>query len=119
MTNYAKDCGCGSSRCNNGWITYNGSEYPCGTGYTGFIPAPTTTTDTKDTKMKNSTRDLALTRALELSAEAFDAEARAQQLLADYRAFGEDDDLHLGMAQAQKARRTRREIDRLLELADS
>ena len=27
--NYAKHCGCGSPRCNNGWIYWNGSEYPC------------------------------------------------------------------------------------------
>jgi len=27
--NYAKDCGCGQRNCNKGWITYNGSEYPC------------------------------------------------------------------------------------------
>ena len=27
--NYAKHCGCGNSRCNNGWIYWSGSEYPC------------------------------------------------------------------------------------------
>jgi len=27
--NYAKDCGCGQRNCNKGWLTYNGSEYPC------------------------------------------------------------------------------------------
>ena len=27
--NYAKHCGCGSSRCNNGWIYNCGTEYPC------------------------------------------------------------------------------------------
>jgi len=27
--NYAEDCGCGNSSCNMGWISYNGTEYPC------------------------------------------------------------------------------------------
>ena len=29
--NYAPDRGCGSPRCNNGWVTWSGSEYPCST----------------------------------------------------------------------------------------
>jgi len=29
LYDYAPDCGCHSPRCNNGWITWNGSEYPC------------------------------------------------------------------------------------------
>jgi hypothetical protein len=24
-----KDCGCGSSLCDGGWIYYGGTEYPC------------------------------------------------------------------------------------------
>ncbi len=27
---YAKDCGCGSARCNGGWYYWHGTEYPCG-----------------------------------------------------------------------------------------
>tara|TARA_Y100000310_G_C20035495_1_gene513699 strand:- start:154 stop:318 length:165 start_codon:yes stop_codon:yes gene_type:complete len=26
---YAKHCGCGDRRCNNGWYYWNGTEYPC------------------------------------------------------------------------------------------